>query len=93
MTIHSFEIPADHPCLAGHFPDHPIVPAVVILDHLLAIIHNHCIDRTITTIDKIKFIHPLLPQQICQVDLQQQDHHINFTCLVDNTMIAVGNAQ
>lgn len=28
----SFTVPADHPCLAGHFPGDPIVPAVLLLD-------------------------------------------------------------
>jgi 3-hydroxymyristoyl/3-hydroxydecanoyl-(acyl carrier protein) dehydratase len=27
-----FSVPVDHPCLAGHFPGQPIVPAVLILD-------------------------------------------------------------
>lgn len=33
-------VPSDHPSLAGHFPDRPIVPGVVLLDTVLAAIRS-----------------------------------------------------
>ena len=34
----TFTIPVDHPALPGHFPGHPIVPGVVLLDHAISAI-------------------------------------------------------
>jgi acyl-coenzyme A synthetase/AMP-(fatty) acid ligase len=33
-----FTIPTDHPAMPGHFPGHPIVPGVVLLDHAISAI-------------------------------------------------------
>lgn len=34
----SFSVPPDHPCLPGHFPDQPIVPGALLLDHALGLL-------------------------------------------------------
>lgn len=57
-----FRVPADHPSLPGHFPGNPIVPGVLLLDHVL-----HAL-RGLTGLDmshlrQVKFSSALLPQE------------------------------
>jgi 3-hydroxymyristoyl/3-hydroxydecanoyl-(acyl carrier protein) dehydratase len=48
--VSELRFPADHPAFAGHFPGHPIVPGVLLLDEALAAIAaqlgvslDHCV--------------------------------------------------
>ena len=56
-----FAIPATHPSLPGHFPNHPIVPGVVLLEALLA-----CLPPGLTLLSA-KFTAPVLPGDIVTV--------------------------
>jgi len=38
MDERPLSIPSDHPAFAGHFPGHPVVPGVVLLDEALSVI-------------------------------------------------------
>ena len=74
MLSFSFTIPETHPCLAGHFPGNPLVPGVVILDHVLQGL-KHPLDNTSTplpararlTIQAMKFKATLLPNELATV--------------------------
>ncbi len=58
----SFTIPADHPALPGHFPGHPIVPGVVLLDHAIDAI-GAALNRPFDTfrLSNAKFLSPAAP--------------------------------
>lgn len=66
-----FTVPADHPCLPGHFPGRPLVPGVVVLDRVLAAVEVAS-GRPIETLGlpQVKFLLPLLPGEAARVELQ-----------------------
>lgn len=90
MPIHSdphvVTIPANHPCLPGHFPSRPIVPAVVILDEVRASIAKAWPDRLIVTFDHCKFQEFVLPDQLFKIELAMtKEPVVQFSCrAVDN---------
>ncbi|HDR9588981.1 TPA: acyl-CoA synthetase family protein [Burkholderia stabilis] len=57
-----FTIPADHPALPGHFPGHPVVPGVVLLDHAIHAI-GAALNRPLHTwrLGSAKFLSPVAP--------------------------------
>jgi len=62
-------VPANHPSLAGHFPGHPVVPAVVLLDAVLAAIRVRG-DLVLRSIPSVRFLQPLLPDERVELRIQ-----------------------
>ncbi len=66
----AFTVRHDHPCLPGHFPGRPVVPGVVILDHVLdAIERRHGPLATGVRLPQVKFVQPLLPGETATVQV------------------------
>src|SRR5829696_5521894 len=58
----ALRIPADHPAFDGHFPGHPIVPAVVLVAEVLAAIESATgIGPQAWTLTNAKFQSPVTP--------------------------------
>nr|MBP6750347.1 hypothetical protein [Xanthomonadaceae bacterium] len=77
-----FSIPADHPCLPGHFPGRPVVPGVVVLDRVFAAIEAaEVADAGSGTgsaqvrLPQVKFVQPLLPEQVARIELERLPTH------------------
>jgi len=77
--------------MAGHFPNKPIVPGVMILEQVQNSIIRENPKMRINKIIQSKFIEPLLPEQTCHITYMIQDKgKINFQCHVSNKVIASG---
>jgi 3-hydroxyacyl-[acyl-carrier-protein] dehydratase len=89
----SRSIPADHPSLPGHFPGAPIVPAVVVLDEIVAVLTEWRPEMELTGIGMAKFLSPLRPEQIFRIMFETDsdtDEHIDVTCRMDDRIIVQG---
>ncbi|WP_018873685.1 hypothetical protein [Thioalkalivibrio sp. ALJ16] len=61
-------IGADHPALPGHFPGHPVVPGVVVLDQVAAVAQAHGLG-SINALPQVKFLAPLAPETDFRVEI------------------------
>lgn len=61
MSGATFEVAAAHPCLPGHFPGKPLVPGVVILDHVVAALEAAHGPLGALRLPQVKFLQPLRP--------------------------------
>lgn len=57
-------IATTHPALTGHFPGHPVVPGVVLLDTVVEALPRYAGGAVrVTGFPSVKFLAPLLPEQ------------------------------
>lgn len=85
-----FVIPADHPSLPGHFPGHPVVPGVVLLDRVLQAIEQRHGPMPALQLPQVKFLQPLLPGQPADVQLDGAPPRWRFQVLRDGHVLARG---
>lgn len=87
----TYLIPANHPSLAGHFPDAPIVPGVVLLDYARLLLQNWQPALRIKSLSQAKFLQPLAPQQRFTITLTQVSAQtIKFECLSEAHKLICG---
>jgi 3-hydroxymyristoyl/3-hydroxydecanoyl-(acyl carrier protein) dehydratase len=86
-----FTVPSDHPCLPGHFPGQPVVPGVVVLDHVLQALETqrgHV--RGGLRMPQVKFVQPLLPGEQAQIVLEGAAPKWKFRVQREDTLLASG---
>ena len=73
-----FTIRHDHPSLPGHFPTEPIVPGVVILDHVQRAIEVEAGTANSLKMAQVKFLGPLLPDEEADIHFEKQGEGYAF---------------
>ena len=86
-------ISKDHPALPGHFPGHPVVPGVVVLDEVIETLGEQYGQRLVVTgLPSVKLSSPLLPEELLTITIEPEDSETAaFTCRVGNRLVASGS--
>lgn len=94
MLNNSFMIPASHPSLDGHFPGHPIVPGVVILDRVVSGLISQLQGVSLECVDYVKFMRPLSSNTVVLVTYQSKSRTVyRFSCECNSSVIVSGQIQ
>ncbi len=94
QRVGTFTIAADDPCLQGHFPGHPIVPGVVILDHALTLLTGTLADAAaVAALPRLKFTGVVEPGECVVVSGTRQGSRLAFRCHVGERPVAEGQAE
>ena len=86
-------IPETHPSLGGHFPDHPIVPGVVILNEIMeSIREDSSIPIRFLGVPAAKFLSPLRPGEALVIQIDEDGAgSTSFLCTVGTRVVASGS--
>lgn len=91
MLNNSFIISTTHPSLDGHFPGHPIVPGVVILDHVVNGLINQLQGVRLDGIHQVKFLRPLFSDVEVTVTYQPKSKFLyQFNCECNSSVMVSG---
>lgn len=85
-------IDAGHPAFPGHFPGHPLVPGVVLLEQVAQALHAWRGQRLVRVLET-KFMAPLLPDETATVrlsDVSTGATKIRFEILRGEVLLARG---
>jgi 3-hydroxyacyl-[acyl-carrier-protein] dehydratase len=87
-----FIVPANHPCLPGHFPGRPIVPGVVLLDEAFACLRPHLPGQP--DLLTAKFTAPVLAGEPVDVAWRRTGPaRMEFTCATAGRAVLRGTAR
>lgn len=88
----SFTVPPNHPALPGHFPGNPVVPGVLVLDHVIRLLAASGVPLSrLRKLKQAKFIEPLRPDQAATVTAEVGDTSLSFSVTRGDRTIAKGS--
>ncbi len=85
-----FSIAPDHPSLPGHFPGHPVVPGVVVLERVVEAIEARHGPLGAMRLPQVKFVQPLLPGETARIVLEGAPPRCRFRVLRGDVLLASG---
>lgn len=89
MPQTSITFAADHPVFAGHFPGHPIVPGVLLLDWVQQSVEREA-GLTLTGLAATKFLSPALPGETLDLEYEVSESVARFDVRCGARAIATG---
>lgn len=90
--IEALCIPATHPCLPGHFPGQPVVPGVVLLDHVAACLEKQGLGP-LSRLGTVKFRAPLLPEQTAEMHINLSEGRLRFRIVRGDQVLVSGEGE
>ena len=87
-----FHIAASHPALPGHFPSHPVVPGVVLLDRVAAAAQRGFGTR-IAGLPQVKFLRPLQPGEDAELRIERDGARARFAIRRAQQLVASGTLE
>jgi 3-hydroxymyristoyl/3-hydroxydecanoyl-(acyl carrier protein) dehydratase len=87
-----WSVAADHPAFPGHFPGHPVVPGVVLLDQALhAICQAYGWPEAPCQVAACKFLSPVGPGETLRIEHRRQPNgSVLFDITGDGRVVASG---
>jgi 3-hydroxyacyl-[acyl-carrier-protein] dehydratase len=82
-------VPPEHSCLRGHFPGYPLVPGVMLLEHVAHSLREWRNQRLARVLE-VKFLAPLHPGEQAELELDETGGRIRFTIQREQRVLARG---